>query len=74
MDMENNKTMKYATYLNGQLILSSDSITESVKKITNHVPNENNGWNNFFKDNHGHIVNNEEATIAWSSKIYDNGK
>jgi hypothetical protein len=82
--MENNNNMKYATYLNGQLVLSSDSITESVKKITDYVPNEMNGWNNFFKVNHGHIVNNEsrsttflleeEATIAWSSKIYNNGK
>ena len=66
--------MKYATYLNSQLVLSSDSITESVKKITDRVPNEMNGWDHFFKVNHGHIVNNEEATISWSSKIYDNGK
>ena len=66
--------MKYSTYINNQLILSSNSITESIKKITDHVPNEIDGWNNFFKDNHGHIVNNEEATVAYSTIIYDNGK
>ena len=74
INMENEK-MKYSSYLNGELILTSNSIRECVEIITNHIPNhEFDGWNNFFRINHGHLVNNEEISIAWSSRIIDNRK
>lgn len=67
--------MKYRAYLNTRLILESDSIHECVKIIIDHVPDdETNGWNNFFKNNHGHIVNTKTVTIAWSSRLYNNGR
>jgi hypothetical protein len=71
--MGNNK-MKYSSYLNGLLISESDKISECIKIIIDYVPDEMNGWNNFFKNNHGHVVNNEEINVVWVSKIINNGK
>ena len=65
--------MKYTAYVNGQLALTSDNISKCVNSITNNISNDTiGGWNNYFKNNHGHIVNNEEVSVVWSSRVYNN--
>jgi|LakMenEpi03Aug12_release.lakeMendotaPanAssembly.Ray.scaffolds.fasta_scaffold3339952_2 hypothetical protein len=62
--------MKYSAYINNEMALDSDNITDCINILLKPLPNEINAWNKYFENNHSHIVNNELVTIIWASKVY----